>query len=597
VKLYIANRSEIARRIIRSASRMGIPTCVGFAVVDKDLPFVREADRAKLIRCDNSRDAYLNSEIVIQTAKEMGATHLHPGYGFLSENADFVEKLLAAGLEFVGPRPESMRKLGDKIGSRRFLQTLNIPLLPSYEGDDQSIDRFKAEASNLGYPLLVKPSAGGGGKGMFRVKRAADLEEAVDSSKRTSKASFNDDRIFLEKFVDPARHIEVQILADRFGNVHVLGERECSMQRRHQKLIEETPCNFISEKLRKQIFDHSIKIARAVNYESAGTVEWIWDGNDGIYFLEVNTRLQVEHAVTEAVTGIDLVECQLRVSRNEKLENVKSGTNGHSIEVRLCAEDPAKDFLPSGGKIHYLRLPDENLRVDFGYAENNVIGSDFDSMLGKIISHGKNRSEAIEKMITGLETLCVMGPTTNRAYLLQILKSESFSKGKLSTRMLESFPYHFNLLEALRSFQDLQGDPRHFVESDSHEDLDLHSPWGGLDSSPASEAWWMDFENQRYFHLSFTDWSIPRPRKNLSPSSSVQDEASLEKLIKSPMPSKIIKILVREGQNLKKGEALIILEAMKMEHKIKCSHNAKVSKILVTEGQQVPPDESLIELE
>jgi len=397
--------------------------------------------------------------------------------------------------------------------------------------------------------------------------------------------------------VDPARHIEVQILADRFGNIHVLGERECSMQRRHQKLIEETPCNFISKEIRAQIFEHSRNIAQAVQYESAGTVEWIWDGGDGIYFLEVNTRLQVEHTVTEAITGIDLVDCQLRVSQNEKLDNLNIESKGHSIEVRLCAEDPAKDFLPSGGKIHYLRLPEESLRVDFGYSENNVIGSDFDSMLGKIISHGKDRQEAIDKLIEGLEALCVMGPTTNRAYLLQILKSKAFKRGQLSTRLVESFPYHFDVLEALRSFQNLQNDSNPLVEPGTENDLDLYSPWGKIGSRPFSGAWWMDFGDKRYFHLNFEDWSIARPKKSISPGSSTNDAARLEKMIKSPMPSKIIKILVSERQNVKKGEALIILEAMKMEHKIKCSHDTRVSKIFVTEGQQVPPDENLIELE
>ncbi|MDB5037154.1 MAG: Methylcrotonoyl-CoA carboxylase, partial [Bacteriovoracaceae bacterium] len=382
--LYVANRGEIARRIIRSAKKLGFKTAVGYADQDADLPFVQEADLAIPLKGEEARDTYLNSKKVLAAALEAKATHLHPGYGFLSENPQFVDMVQTEKIQFVGPSSESMRLLGDKIGSRKFLKTIGTPLLPSYDGDDQSEKNLLNEATKLGFPLLIKPSAGGGGKGMLRVDRAENFISALESSKRISKAAFGDDRVFLEKLIENARHIEVQILADQSGNVFAIGERECSLQKRHQKVIEEAPCNFLSEELREKILNASKEIAQKAKYSSLGTVEWIWDGKDGIYFLEVNARLQVEHPVTEFVWKIDLVELQLRAALGESLEGLDPKPSGHSIEARLCAEDPDRDFLPSGGKIHRLKIS-ENVRVDFGYYEKNNIPPQFDSLIGKVI--------------------------------------------------------------------------------------------------------------------------------------------------------------------------------------------------------------------
>lgn len=595
MRLYIANRAEIACRVISSAKKLGAKTLVGYASIDKDLPFVYQADESVEIPHEDPKQAYLNADFVLETAKKLRATHLHPGYGFLSENADFVDRCKKEGIEFVGPGSKSIRQLGDKIGSRHFLKEHNIPLLPSYDEEDQSEERLFEEAKKLGFPLLIKPSAGGGGKGMFIVEAADSFLENLASSKRIAASSFGDERVFLEKLVRPARHIEVQILADTHSNVISLGERECSLQRRHQKVIEETPCEFLSDKLREKIFEASIRIAKAVDYQSAGTIEWIWDGNEGIYFLEANTRLQVEHPVTEYVWGVDLVEWQLRVANKESLADLKFEPKGHAIEARLCTEDPAQEFMPSGGKIHRLKLP-ESARADMGYDEGNEISGSFDSMMGKIICGAATRQEAIFELIKSLEQTLVFGPTTNRAYLLQILKSDFFKNGDLSTNLLESFSYQFDWKTALREASSVAKQPGHSsLEDDLDGSLDYFSPWGQISQTSSSASWWEDFRNRRYFHLPALDWSVPRPRP-LEVSEAASDQ-SFETKIMSPMPSRVIDVFVSEGQEVKKGELLLILEAMKMEHKIKASFDGRIKVLSVGKNQQVPPDELLVELE
>jgi 3-methylcrotonyl-CoA carboxylase alpha subunit len=596
--LYIANRGEIARRIIRTAKKMKIETIVGYANQDADLPFVKEADQAICLEGEEASETYLNFQKVIAAAKKAGATHLHPGYGFLSENAQFVDAVEKERIEFVGPTSQAMRLLGDKIGSRKFLKKIQVPLLPSYEEDDQSEDALLAAARKLGFPLLVKPSAGGGGKGMLRVDEEKNFLEALASSKRIAKSSFSDDRVFLEKFVTSARHIEVQVLADKNGTIQILGERECSLQRRHQKVIEEAPCLFLSASVRKKIYDASKKIAEAAKYHSLGTVEWIWDGADGIYFLEVNARLQVEHPVTELTWGVDLVEWQLRVAMNESVKDLRVNSTGHAIEARLCAEDPSQNFMPSGGKIHRLKFP-EGVRVDFGYFEKNEVAPQFDSMLGKIIAHSKDRSSAIQSLILALEELALMGPTTNRAYLIQILKDARVQAGELSTSLLQEMPYHFSVtagLDLIKKSQSGIGSAGPVVNQED-EDLDLYSPWGAVPSSQNSaELFFEDFGDKRYFHSSFADWAVARPKRAGGDSISqalINDEAAL----RSPMPAKVSKIFVKVGDHLKKGDLLLVVEAMKMEHQMKASKDITISKVLVQTGERVQVDQILIEWE
>lgn len=594
--LYIANRGEIALRILRTAKTMGFRTAVGYADQDAELPFVREADVSFSLKGEEALETYLNFDKVIAAAKSAKAQYLHPGYGFLSENAQFVDRISEEGIKFIGPSSTSMRLLGDKIGSRNFLKGIGIPLLPSYDGDDQTEDALIREARNLGFPLLIKPSAGGGGKGMLRVDQEREFIEKLQSSKRIARAAFNDDRVFLERFIEKARHIEVQILADEHGNVHSIGERECSLQKRHQKVVEEAPAAFLPEELRQKLWTYSKRIAKEAKYSSLGTVEWIWDGAEGIYFLEVNARLQVEHPVTELVWGLDLVDMQLKVTRGGALTELPISPRGHAIEVRVCAEDPAKDFLPSGGKIHRLKLPTQ-IRSDFGYAEKNSVPPNFDSLMGKLISHGETREEARLKLIAGLKELCIFGLPTNRSYLLQLLQHPEVIEGRLSTSMIANIPYEFDLragIDLLRTLKTHRIGP---AESDS-EDFDLFSPWGNAaqEISSSDSFFFEDFGRHRYFHSEFADWAEERggSAQKIRGEHS-QTEIDLE--IRSPMPGKVIKVLRKAGETLKKGEVVLVLEAMKMEHQIKVSADARIAEIMVKEGDRVPLDAEMVRLE
>lgn len=592
--LFIANRGEVARRIIRSAKKLGFQTAVAYPTCDEDLPFVREADLTLRVESKLARQVYVDIAQVIQSAKVLGATHVHPGYGFLSERPEFVRAVRENGMEFVGPDASSMQLLGDKVSSRAFLKKLNISLLPSYEEEDLSIERISLEADRIGYPLLVKPSAGGGGKGMIKVFSAEDLLPALESSQRVALESFGDSRIFLEAYVEGARHVEVQILGDQQGNIKAIGERECSVQRRHQKLIEECPCEFLPERVRQSLHHHSLRIAKELGYHSLGTMEWLWDGHDGIYFLEVNTRLQVEHPVTEMVYGLDLVEWQLRVALGESIESLPLTPRGHAIEARLCAEDPHNQFFPSGGKIYRLRK-DEEARNDFGYEEGNSVGSEFDSMLGKVIVFGDSRERSIEKLVQSLEKTCVFGPTTNRSYLIQILKSEAFASGALSTQMLEKMPYQFDLEAAIRLLKDQPIGK--VADASTDDDLDYYSPWGAV-KQRLSEVDSEDFFGFRYFHTKFADWKIKiekRGRELASGSEESFEEG--EKKIRSPMPGRIVRVLKKTGDELKRGDVILILEAMKMEHKVIAPWPSELKELKVSDGDQVLPDDILVELE
>ena len=404
-----------------------------------------------------------------------------------------------------------------------------------------------------------------------------------------ARSAFGDTRVFLEKLVDPARHIEVQVLADKHGHVKIIGERECSLQRKHQKVIEECPCVFLPDSVRQRIYKASEKMAREAHYQSAGTVEWIWDGREGIYFLEVNTRLQVEHPVTEEVWGIDLVEWQIRIAQNESIESISVQSKGHSVEARICAEDPAQDFLPSGGKIHRLQLP-KDVRIEFGFKEKNTVPAQFDSMLGKIISSGANRIEALENLKLALERLVIMGPTTNRTYLIQLLNDSRVQKGDISTDLLKSIPPRFDLQAALRLMSGGAAET-----CDTSDDLDIYSPWGGVQVAQP-ELLVEDFVDKRYFHAKTADWSKPRPRTRSmtkGPSEVIVDQAEL----KSPMPAKINKVFVKKGDTVKKGDVVLMMEAMKMEHQVKAPKEAKVKEVLVKEGDRVSVESVLVQWE
>jgi propionyl-CoA carboxylase alpha chain len=426
--LLVANRGEIARRIARSAHDMGVRVVAVYTAADAGAPFVREADEAVLLAT-----SYLDGKAILDAARATGAGAIHPGYGFLSENAGFAADVLAAGLVWVGPSPEAIQRMGDKLAAKELAEEVGVPTLPGAKDPK--------DAARVGYPLLVKAAAGGGGKGMRIVESPAQLDEAVAAARREAKSGFADDRVFLERYVRRARHVEIQILGDAHGNVVHLGERECSIQRRHQKIVEESPSPRVDPALREQMGQAALRLAGALHYRSAGTVEFLLDDDTGEYFfLEVNTRLQVEHPVTELVTGIDLVREQLRIARGEPLDYAQQeiGFSGAAIEARLYAEDPANDFLPATGTlVAFEPAAAPAVRWDSGVERGSVIGTDFDPMLAKVIAHGPTRAEAAGRLALALERMHLGGVTTNRDFLVATLRTPAFLAGDTTTDFIE----------------------------------------------------------------------------------------------------------------------------------------------------------------
>ncbi len=426
-KILVANRAEIACRIHRTADAMGIKTVAIFTDSDKDSPHHSVLNESYQV------SSYLSMDEIIEISKKSGADAIHPGYGFLSENPQFSKKVLDSGINFIGPKPESIEAIGDKSKAREIAKSLNIPVSDGL-GPFTNIEEVKNAIKQIGMPLMLKAAAGGGGKGMKRILDAKDLDEIIKSSQRESKAAFGDDRLIVERYIHPARHIEVQIFGDGRKCV-ALGERECSLQRRHQKIIEESPSTAISESTRKKLFESAIKIGEAVGYINAGTCEFLLGPNEQFYFLEVNARLQVEHPVTEMCTGLDLVRLQIEIANGNSLPSQNEiQSTGHAIEARLCAEDPWNEFLPSAGQILRLHWP-ENVRIDTGVGEK--INTNFDPMIAKIIAHGSDREDARIKLIEALRQLVILGISTNQAYLIQLLESEEFTNGQTYTSTVD----------------------------------------------------------------------------------------------------------------------------------------------------------------
>src|SRR5579863_5618436 len=418
--LMVANRGEIAVRVIRTAHAMGLRTIAVFSEADRNAMHVAMADEALLLGHSRVRDSYLNIERVIEAAHKSGAEAVHPGYGFLSESAEFAEACADAGLVFVGPTAAMIRLMGSKSGSKMLMERAGVPLVPGYHGEAQDDATLAAAAKKIGFPVLVKASAGGGGRGMRIVRTANELAASVESAKREAKAAFGDDRVLIEKLVENPRHIEVQIIGDSHGNLLSLFERECTLQRRHQKVIEEAPSPTLDAAQRDAVCAAARKAAGAVDYVGAGTIEFVSDGKD-VFFIEMNTRLQVEHPVTELITGIDLVEWQLRVAFGEKLPMAQDEIrlNGHAIEARVYAENPRKNFMPSAGRIRTWRTPEpaNGLRIDAGYREGDAVSPHYDAMLAKVIAWAPTRDEAIDRLNRGLEQSDVRGIVTNIPFL------------------------------------------------------------------------------------------------------------------------------------------------------------------------------------
>jgi propionyl-CoA carboxylase alpha chain len=625
-KLLIANRGEIACRIIKSAHDMGISCVAVYVDADADSLFVKQADEA--IRLT---DSYLNSKEIIAAAKATGAQAIHPGYGFLSENAKFSRDVIKEGLIWVGPNSKVITSMGDKLKAKVLAEKAGVPTLP------MTTDPKKA--SSIGYPLLIKAAAGGGGKGMRIVDSNKELKESILGAQREALSGFGDDRVFIERYVASSRHIEIQILGDSYGNVVHLGERECSIQRRHQKIIEESPSPRVDPEMREAMGQAAVNLAKKLKYESAGTVEFLVDDKTGeFWFLEVNTRLQVEHPVTEGVTGKDLVYEQLRIARGEELGYTQEEIewSGSSIEARLYAEDPSNDFLPATGKLIAYE-PDSNIeaRWDTGVEQGSIIGTDFDPMIAKVISTGKSRTDAANKLALALESLHIGGVITNRDFLVSSLRSEAFHEGLTTSDFIEkvnpqrSIPMSGENLELSSSVAALwiQGLNR----KNSNVLNQIPSGWrnsklprqklsfrcleeettinyirrrdGSFNLNNGSVANIFKWEESgidieidgRRFYAKVTQDSktivvhMPwgnavleiLPRFTL-PGSEVQAGGLI-----APMPGKVIDLKVKVGTKVKKGDTLVILEAMKMEHQVKASEDGKVTKLLVKKDEQL----------
>ena len=659
-KLLIANRGEIACRIIKTCRKMGIKTVAIYSDADINSLFVQMADEAVNIGASPSSQSYLNIDKILGAVKKTGATMVHPGYGFLSENRNFAEALAKSGVIFVGPSVYSIEMMGDKIQSKKIALEAKVSSVPGHLGVIKDAKEAIEVAQQIGFPVMVKASAGGGGKGMRIVNSVDEISEAFLSASNEARNSFSDDRVFIEKFIENPRHIEIQVLADKHGNIVCLGERECSIQRNNQKVIEEAPSPFLDEKTRQKMYEQSKALAQKVKYYSAGTVEYIMDKNKNFYFLEMNTRLQVEHPVTELVTGLDVVELMIKIALDQKLpfkqEDIK--LNGWAIESRIYAEDPARGFLPSSGRINLYIEPEENenIRVDSGVYEGGEVSMFYDAMIAKLCSYGSNRAEAIEHMRHALGSYAIGGVSHNISFLETIMKNEKFIKGDLSTSFIKNeFPAGFLgseldteikevlLVVAMQIF--LKNYQRNSKINGQlrNRKKQISDRWVvGMDENYylvniiANEENYLKIECDKKEIELKTSWNNGEKlfrgmvneknigvkiRENNNTGSYLLQCSGLDafvsvfspriaelnkfmpKIIKnakptnltSPITGKIIRFKVEEGQEIKAGQELVIIEAMKMENIIRSDHDVKISKIKFKEGESVGIGQIIIE--
>lgn len=601
--LLIANRGEIARRIIRTARRFGIRTIAVHSDIDTAMPFVREADEAVCIGTAAARDSYLRQDRILEAARLTGAQAVHPGYGFLSENADFAEAVNAQGLIWVGAPPAAIRAMGLKDAAKERMIRANVPVTPGYLGEDQDANRLCREAEAIGYPVLIKAVAGGGGKGMRRVDAAPDFLAALASCQREAAASFGDDRVLIEKYILCPRHIEVQVFGDTHGNVVHLFERDCSLQRRHQKVIEEAPAPGMNAETRETVCKAAVKAARAVDYVGAGTIEFIADASEGlradrIWFMEMNTRLQVEHPVTEAITGQDLVEWQLRVAVGEPIpvRQEDLSINGWAMEARLYAENPSTGFLPSIGRLERLRLP-QDLRVDSGVEEGAEVSSFYDPMIAKLISHGGTRQEAAAKLANGTSAVEVWPVNTNAGFLSKALQQADFLAGSVDTGFIER---HFAALipPAEPGEKVLQAAAAALL---SHDTIDPWSALRGFRMNDIPSRLITVQISGRNYHVDlqsidplghamdgilFVDgegWSFGLPRAAADTGGADYSNGA----IAAPMPGSVIAVSVVEGERVRKGQPLIVIEAMKMEQTLSAPFDGILAELKVKTADQV----------
>ena len=621
-KLLIANRGEIACRVARTARRLGIATVAVYSDADAQAAHVAACDEAVHIGGSRPQESYLRGDVILEAARRTGADAIHPGYGFLSENAEFAAACAGAGVVFVGPSPESIAAMGSKSAAKALMEKAGVPLTPGYHGARQEAGYLLKEADRIGFPVLIKAVAGGGGKGMRRVDVAADFEAALASCQREAAASFKDDRVLVEKYLTRARHIEVQVFGDNHGNTVYLFERDCSVQRRHQKVIEEAPAPGMTPDRRRQMGEAAVAAARAVGYSGAGTVEFIAEG-DAFYFMEMNTRLQVEHPVTEMITGLDLVEWQLRVAAGERLPCAQDdlAIDGHAIEARIYAEDPARDFLPSIGRLEHLATPecDARVRIDTGVRQGDEITPYYDPMIAKLIVHGATRAEAIARMRASLALYEVVGVRTNLEFLHRLMGAPSFVDARLDTALIERERAYLFPTPTEPADADWQRAAEESVRTESTR----ASPWDD------ASGWRLGSRARRDVRLRSGDWErivtvgFPLPERGSSPGRTYRAEQAIHVFrdgehrmfraedpylpateaadrhagLTAPMPGRIIAVLVKGGDRVARGAPLIVMEAMKMEHTITAPAEAIVTKVHCATGDQVKEGVELLELE
>ena len=635
-KILIANRGEIACRVIRTARRMGIATVAVYSDADRGAMHVAMADEAVHVGPSPAAESYLVGERIIDAAKATGAEAIHPGYGFLSENPEFVDAVESAGLTFIGPSAKAIRAMGHKDAAKRLMEKAGVPVVPGYHGEAQEIVVLATKAREIGYPVLIKARAGGGGKGMRKVNDPDDFAEALASAKREAKASFGDEAVLVEKFVEKPRHIEVQVFGDNHGNAVHLFERDCSAQRRHQKVIEEAPAPGMTAEMRAAMTDAAVKAAKAIGYSGAGTVEFIADVSDGLrpdrfWFMEMNTRLQVEHPVTEMVTGIDLVEWQLRVAAGEKLPKTQDEItlSGHAFEARIYAEDASRGFLPATGTLHHLSFPisageGAEVRVETGVRQGDAISPYYDPMIAKLVVHAADRATALSALDGALEQTEVAGSTVNTGFLAALAAEPDFAAGNVDTGMIERKqdalaatpqpPARISALAALAASGALDceadDDPwsalagyAHFhpVEKRvvlAHGESDLTA---SIAARPGSRftvsingrvqvVGRADEDLRRIArwpgHVTVFDGADVHVFSAPDPLDAANDDAAGGDSLRAPMPGLVKLVRAEAGHSVARGQPLLVLEAMKMEHTITAPHDGEIAEI-VAEGAQV----------
>jgi 3-methylcrotonyl-CoA carboxylase alpha subunit len=637
--LLVANRGEIACRVMRTAKTMGIRTVAVHSAIDASARHVREADIAVNLGGAKPGESYLLIDKIIAAAKASGAQAIHPGYGFLSENAGFARAIEQAGLIFLGPPASAIDAMGSKSAAKSLMEAAGVPLVPGYHGQAQDYETFREAAARIGYPVLLKAAAGGGGKGMKVAESEAQLAETLESAQREAQSAFGDSRMLVEKYVLKPRHVEIQVFADQHGNCLYLNERDCSIQRRHQKVVEEAPAPGLSPELRRAMGEAAVKAAQAIGYVGAGTVEFLLDERGDFFFMEMNTRLQVEHPVTEAITGLDLVAWQIRVARGEPLPLTQQQVplNGHAIEVRLYAEDPDHDFLPATGTLALYReaASGDGLRIDSGVAEGDSVSPFYDPMLGKLIAWGENREQARLRLLAMLGDTLVGGVKTNLAFLRRILAHPAFAACELDTGFI---PRHQQQLlpapsELPEAFWQLAADAWVQSEAPLQRNDDPHSPWsarsgwraGGaaeieLHLSCQGESHKVRASNQARLQgeelLAEIDGTRQRLRairrgetlylqwqselhaiSRFDPIAAAEASHAQQGGLSAPMNGSIVRVLVEPGQTVEVGAALVVLEAMKMEHSIRAPEAGTVKALYCREGEMVSEGAVLVELE